>query len=1330
MVNKYSEELFGAIDEIIRIRLQSVNKDTTILCTVEDTTDAEAGKYIVSNNALRFEAYSANTDYTKGQNVWVLIPNGDYNTTKIIMGKHIGSTEETFLPYVDPLREFVDITENVVTISDNQYELIANGEQVQVWFNNGENILNTSDNQDLLKGLKKILISGNFKTDFGKEIPKAGHYGIMIFLNTTTSKIELQFDSANMNGNIYEFNNENGSSQSALWDYDEEEDGEIVSITGYFYQNANFKTENDLDYPKANLPNLFLNDLEIHFGYSASDMSTTKAFLNTRDSLTYKYNVNNPNSLLRTIYPRLVYKLADDTYKVINSSEDLWDLRDSDYDGNYPRMHLYEQKLSSGGVDARAKEQTTEIQIPENTSIVYKEQTINVQDFYYTVTLDKTVNTDRFKWIFSFKNDKLFTAQKEIQMINDAINQSENKPTGFRKISEDEEFGIQLALDALTLDLYDETQIANFHARYIMELGDETDPEATTRTKLIYALLNAAKEAYCIDEYVELATAKSIYLNYLKSCVAYFKYDTEDLDRNFDQSKSRLEINYVANTLIFTNEQQVTDSIADLIYNLTLSAVDAQHGVYNIYKNLETANGELINSKDEFVKRDLIATFGFVDTEDENTVKYPAQVYWLIPKNNTMIKKPEDGVTFGENHYKRLILSQTDYDGILAETGNTSTTNGTGIFIQETNGEYVQIYKDLDDGTKARIGRDGPLFTWNNSTKFYSKTVEEEMDLTAINNITEDENLKAILLSRYNDFHIIKEDQDRENQTIQGRTNKQASIGYQIKGIYNPSALNNRIYAIVYRANKILEANIDLQFGVKGTNELGYTLLISPIEERTGPTDDASKYNEVNAWTLGETYSITFTHQLYDNNNELVDPINYYFDTFGIKATYGSDDYFAVNSNDEILMSNFSYSGIPAGVVLECIVRYRGYKIIGNYILPVRTNRNYDYIEGPNTIIYDSNCTNPQTYSYSYGLFNKSGEAIENIAIELINTNNDVAGYEPEVENTDGENKIIPKLGYLNSGINYSCYVIIGEKEERQETVNNEVITKIGVKADNVYWYQPIFINAINNKDESVIKWSDDLVLDANVLQSLNEKPVSSVLSAGGLEQGKFTGVIIGDFPEKGENNINYVKTGIIGLKKDEKIFSLLNDGTAFFADSAGKKLISIDANNGPNNDNYYIQSQDWNGSNTGIYINLKEGKIKGPIEGTVTGNAGTATQWAAAQKVYVTLGTASTTTTIQGGNSNAETIGVDGTLGVANGGTGKTALTGNNSLRAALGFGTNTGALAIANGGTGATDAATARTNLGIVNKNATWVAVHETQSSTSPIIGYVEIPKYLSYN
>ena len=63
--------------------------------------------------------------------------------------------------------------------------------------------------------------------------------------------------------------------------------------------------------------------------------------------------------------------------------------------------------------------------------------------------------------------------------------------------------------------------------------------------------------------------------------------------------------------------------------------------------------------------------------------------------------------------------------------------------------------------------------------------------------------------------------------------------------------------------------------------------------------------------------------------------------------------------------------------------------------------------------------------------------------------------------------------------------------------------------------------------------------------------------------------------------------------------------------------------------------------------------KIDGSFHGNLQGNAATSTKWTSAQTVYVTLGTASTTTTIQGGSSTAQTIGVNGILGIANGGTG-----------------------------------------------------------------------------
>lgn len=137
-------------------------------------------------------------------------------------------------------------------------------------------------------------------------------------------------------------------------------------------------------------------------------------------------------------------------------------------------------------------------------------------------------------------------------------------------------------------------------------------------------------------------------------------------------------------------------------------------------------------------------------------------------------------------------------------------------------------------------------------------------------------------------------------------------------------------------------------------------------------------------------------------------------------------------------------------------------------------------------------------------------------------------------------------------------------------------------------------------------------------------------------------------------------------------------------------------SNNAAQITQYYFGNR--KGSTTGVTVNAAT------FNGALTGNALTATKWASAQTVYVTLGTASTTTTIQGGSSSAQTIGVNGTLAIGNGGTGLTAspsmltnlgsTTAANVLQASPRPGI-TGTLGAANGGTGQTSLINAANSL-----------------------------------
>lgn len=68
------------------------------------------------------------------------------------------------------------------------------------------------------------------------------------------------------------------------------------------------------------------------------------------------------------------------------------------------------------------------------------------------------------------------------------------------------------------------------------------------------------------------------------------------------------------------------------------------------------------------------------------------------------------------------------------------------------------------------------------------------------------------------------------------------------------------------------------------------------------------------------------------------------------------------------------------------------------------------------------------------------------------------------------------------------------------------------------------------------------------------------------------------------------------------------------------------------------------------LTFNLGNASQQWKIFGTLTGSA---TSWTSAQTVYVDLGDASKLKTINGGQSSAQIIGVDGVLNIANGGTG-----------------------------------------------------------------------------
>lgn len=143
----YTEELFNAIKTISKKEIEALKFDTTVEVTITDASKANLGIYTVTNGSIYFTAYSTEA-YKEKDRVLVMIPQGDYDQQKIIIGKKTNEDVNKPINYIEPFSQIIDITNNLVPKSIAKIGMIANGENYK-WENNDttlftgdENILN------------------------------------------------------------------------------------------------------------------------------------------------------------------------------------------------------------------------------------------------------------------------------------------------------------------------------------------------------------------------------------------------------------------------------------------------------------------------------------------------------------------------------------------------------------------------------------------------------------------------------------------------------------------------------------------------------------------------------------------------------------------------------------------------------------------------------------------------------------------------------------------------------------------------------------------------------------------------------------------------------------------------------------------------------------------------------------------------------------------------------------------------------------------------------------------------------------------------------------
>jgi hypothetical protein len=66
-MSDYIESLFQGVDILITKRLEDLAYDTTVICTIVDSTDCKNGKYRVTDGSVSYIAYSDSDRFREGE---------------------------------------------------------------------------------------------------------------------------------------------------------------------------------------------------------------------------------------------------------------------------------------------------------------------------------------------------------------------------------------------------------------------------------------------------------------------------------------------------------------------------------------------------------------------------------------------------------------------------------------------------------------------------------------------------------------------------------------------------------------------------------------------------------------------------------------------------------------------------------------------------------------------------------------------------------------------------------------------------------------------------------------------------------------------------------------------------------------------------------------------------------------------------------------------------------------------------------------------------------------------------------------------------------------
>lgn len=251
---------------------QPNNNDITIDGFIIDASRAKEGVYTVGSGYSQFTAY-AFTTYKENDDVYILIPGGDYNKTKFIIGRRMTENSGAY--------NVIDELENMIFFHDSDSSLINfSGKSLGIQANNSliqEILIGTWEGS--YAGVSRLGLAPTF-TSYLKPLGIInGSYGIRLLITDNTGTVEkVEFDSSEYFGNPYNYI----YSTRLTRVYELTTTKTIIKIEAYLYQKNNFADFNeDWVAPTNTNKNIFLTKFFVGVGATKSEIMTSRCMIAT-----------------------------------------------------------------------------------------------------------------------------------------------------------------------------------------------------------------------------------------------------------------------------------------------------------------------------------------------------------------------------------------------------------------------------------------------------------------------------------------------------------------------------------------------------------------------------------------------------------------------------------------------------------------------------------------------------------------------------------------------------------------------------------------------------------------------------------------------------------------------------------------------------------------------------------------------------------------------------------------------------------------------------------------------------------------------------------------